>query len=65
MQISLSRILLVAFAIVAVSLLLNWQQSRERLISRCVAEGGQWDGRNSNCAAPLQGPIILRDLRRT
>ena len=47
------------------AMLLVWQQSRERQMSRCADEGGIWDGRRSSCQPTPPGIIIERDLKRT
>jgi hypothetical protein len=44
--------------------LLGWQFHRNRLMSICHEQGGEWNGASSSCRLP-DGRIIIRpDLRR-
>lgn len=59
-----TRLLLAGAAVLVLLALLGWQYRRERLMSACLEQGGQWTGSGSSCRFP-DGRILIRpDLRR-
>jgi hypothetical protein len=56
---------IVTLALVILAGLFGWQFSRERKVAACMETGGLWDGARSACRPPRDGPIIMRDLRRS
>ena len=60
-----TRWLIAAATVVLLVVLLGWQQRRSNLIAGCVASGGAWNGRASQCIPIPGAPILQRDLRRS
>lgn len=60
-----TRLIIAAFATTVLVGLLLWQESRMRLVRKCVESGGAWDGANSKCRSLPLRIIIEKNLKRS
>lgn len=62
----MSRLTIAVVVILILAALLGWQNSRYRMVDRCIGEGGFWDGASSRCRdIPPPRIYIERDLKRS
>jgi hypothetical protein len=63
--VSRGRVVFAVVILVALVVLVGWQQYREGAMRACLADGRMWNGPLSRCEMPRLGPLLRRSLERT